>query len=342
VGPNTVGVFNAEHWFSSIPYDRGYSYTTPGRLSIITQTGMYGPQAMAWHEYEAGVNKVIDLGNMCDIDETDCLDYLGADDSTDIISIYMEHSRRPRAFLDVLQQVSRKKPVLCLMPGGSPGAAAAMASHTGSMAGDANLYAGLFRQGGILRVEEYEDLRDCATPFLRFPLPKGNHLGIITYSGAIGIQCIETAEATGLALGKLSPKSRSRLVAISDTLGSNPIDVGPVSATAGIEMFGIYQKCFDVLREDDNIGCIYLNTYVSHTLRPEFYTDLLQYIGACKEKPIVSWCYGPSRQLVLEFGALAERAGIPFYLTSKKAVRSLGYMARYASWRTDQNRQKIE
>ncbi|MDD4862334.1 MAG: hypothetical protein PHI33_09490 [Smithellaceae bacterium] len=56
------------------------------------------------------------------------------DDSTDVISLYMEHSRRPRVFLDVLKKVSLKKPVLCLRPGGSAGAAAAMASHTGSMA----------------------------------------------------------------------------------------------------------------------------------------------------------------------------------------------------------------
>ncbi len=336
MGPNTIGVFNAENWFTTVPYDRGYDYSTQGRLSIITQTGMYSPQAMAWHEYEAGINKVIDLGNMCDIDETDCLDYLGDDAGTDVISIYMEHTRRPRVFLDVLQRVSRKKPVLCLMPGSSPGAAAAMASHTGSMAGDAELYRAVFRQGGIIRVEEYEDLRDCATPFLRFPLPKGNRLGIITFSGAIGIQCIDAAEATGLALGKLSPESRSQLAAISDTIGSHPVDVGPASATAGVEIFNMYKKCFDILRQDENIDCIYLNTYVSHGLKPEYYADLLRYIGSCKEKPIVSWCYGPARQLVLEFGALAERSGIPFYLTSKKAVRSLAYMAQYARWKMSQ------
>ncbi|MCK7509345.1 MAG: CoA-binding protein [Desulfobacterales bacterium] len=62
MGPNTVGVFNSESCFTTVPYDRGYEYTTKGRLSIITQTGMYSPQAMAWHEYEAGINKVIDLG----------------------------------------------------------------------------------------------------------------------------------------------------------------------------------------------------------------------------------------------------------------------------------------
>ncbi len=338
MGPNTIGVFDSEHWFTTIPYNRGYSYSNQGRLSIITQTGMYGPQAMAWNEYEPGINKMIDLGNMGDIDETDCLDYLGADDSTDVISLYMEHSRRPRAFLDALRRASRKKPVLCLMPGGSPGSAAAMASHTGSMAGNASLYAGLFRQGGILRVDEYEDLRDCATPFLRFPLPRGNRLGVITYSGAIGIQCIDAAEAGGLAPGKLSPASRRRLADIHETMGSHPIDLGPASATAGAETINMYRKCFDVLREDGQIDCIYLNSYVSHGYRPENYVGLLRYIGSCREKPIVCWCYGPSRQLVLEFGNLAERAGVPFYLSSKKAVRSLGYMARYAAYKNGELR----
>lgn len=334
MGPNTVGVFNSESCFTTVPYDRGYEYTTKGRLSIITQTGMYSPQAMAWHEYEAGINKVIDLGNMCDIDETDCLEYLGDDESTNVISLYMEHSRRPRMFLDVLKKVSMKKPVLCLRPGGSPGAAAAMASHTGSMAGNADLYQAVLRQGGALRVEEYEDLRDCATPFLRFPLPKGNRLGVITFSGAIGIQCIDAAEANGLSLGKLSPESRQKLTAISGTMGSHPIDVGPASATAGAEIFNMYEKCFNILRADENIDCIYLNAYVSHGLKPAYYEELLRYIGSCREKPIVCWCYGPSRQLVLEFGVLAECLGIPFYLNSRKAVRSLSYMAKYARWKT--------
>ena len=335
MGPNTAGLFNSENWFTTVPYDRGYDYSVQGRLSIITQTGMYNPQAMAWHEYPAGVNKIIDLGNMCDIDETDCLAYLGDDDSTDVISIYMEHTRRPRVFRDVVQQVSRKKPVLCLMPGGSPGAAAAMASHTGSMAGDANLYQAVFRQGGVLRVEEYEDLRDCATPFLRFPLPRGNRLGVITFSGGIGIQCIDAAEATGLSLGTLSPESRRKLAAISDTMGGHPVDLGPASVTAGAELFNMYRKCFDIVRKDTNIDCLYLNTYVSHGLRPAYYEELLRYIGSCREKPIVSWCYGPSKEFVHDFAALAERCGIPFYPTTRKAIRSLSYMAKYARWKAD-------
>ncbi|HQK99792.1 MAG TPA: CoA-binding protein [Smithellaceae bacterium] len=333
MGPNTVGVFNAWDRFTTVPYDRGYDYEKPGRLSIITQTGMYSPQAVAWNEYEAGINKVIDLGNMSDIDETDCLEYLEKDDGTDVISLYMEHSRRPKTFLDRLKKVSRKKPVLCLMPGGSPGAAAAMASHTGSLAGNADLYRTFIRQSGALLVDEYEDLRDCATPFLRYPLPKGNRLGVLTFSGAIGIQCIDAAEENGLTLGALSAESRRKLVQASDTLGNHPVDVGPASATAGAGIFNLYKECFDILKDDENIDCLYINAYISHGLAPAYYEELLGYIGSCQAKPVVSWCYGPSRQGVVEFGKLAERCGIPFYSTTRKAVRALSYMAQYARWR---------
>lgn len=120
IGPNTIDIFNAADAISAVLYDRGYEYDGTGGLSVITQTGMYGPQAMAWNEYHSGINKVIDLGNMSDIDETDCLEYLKEDDGTTVISMYIEHSRRPRELEGTAVRVSVKKPILCLKPGTSP------------------------------------------------------------------------------------------------------------------------------------------------------------------------------------------------------------------------------
>ena len=333
IGPNTVGIFNAADRISTVPYEKGYDYKEKGQLSIVTQTGMYGPQAMAWNEYNSGINKVIDLGNMCDIDETDCLEYLETDEGTSVVSLYMEHTRRAAAFRQAARNVSLKKPLLCLKPGKSSGAAHAMASHTGSMAGNDSLYTALFEQSGIIRVEEYEDLRDCATPFIRYPLPRGNRLGVITFSGAVGIQTIDAAETFGLTSSNLTSKSRNKLDLLHESLGRHPIDLGPVSATAGFEVFNIYERCFDILKKDDTVDCIYLNAYVSYALKPEFYNDLLSHIGNYREKPVVAWAYGPSKQLVMEFSELAESHGIPAFFTTAKSIRSLGYMVHYAGWR---------
>ncbi|MCX7981869.1 MAG: CoA-binding protein [Syntrophales bacterium] len=333
VGPNTVGVFNAVDRVTTIPYDRAYPDEKVGGLAVITQTGMYGPQAVAWHEYPPGVNKIIDLGNMCDIDETDCLEYLAQDETTKVISIYMEHTRRPREFLSTAQAVSKEKPILCLKPGKSPVAERAMASHTGSLAGNNELYRALMIQAGIIPVEEYEDLRDGALPFLFCHLPKGNRLGIITFSGAVGIQSIDLAADLGLQVANLNGDSRERLKTMHDTLGGHPVDVGPASAVVGAEIFHLIRECYNILQGDEGVDMIYLNTYVSPMAHPLFYEEILTYIAANKEKPIVLWSYGPIPELVREFGQLAGKHGLPFFSTTRQAIRSLSYIVRYAEFK---------
>ena len=334
IGPNTLGVFNVTDAFTTIPYEKGYNGIKKGPLGVITQTGMYGPQAVPLGEYAFGVSKIIDLGNMCDIDEVDCLEYLGNDHATKVISLYAEHTLRPKRFLEVAGRISREKPILCLKGGRSPEAAQAMASHTGSMAGDDLLYEALFRQAGIIRVQEYEDLLDCAKTFISQPLPTGNRLGIITLTGAMGIACIDAAASAGLALGELSPDSREKLAQIHPTLRGHPIDLGPASAANGIELFSFYTRCFDILMEDENIDCIYVNTYISSYMNPENYREVLQHMSTKRSKPVVTWSYGPSSQAVRQLASLTEAQGIPFYTTTNHAIRTLGYMARYAQWKS--------
>lgn len=337
IGPNTLGIYSPAIRLSTIPYEKGYDIAPPGGLSVVTQTGMYGPQAVALNEYLFGINTIIDLGNMCDVDEVDCLEYLEGDPGTKVICLYMESTRRPRKFLETARRISRSKPILCLKGGRTPEAARAMASHTGTIAGSDSLYDALFRQAGVIRVNEYEDLLDCAKVFLTQVLPKGNRLGVISLTGAIGIQCIDAAASYGLALGELSESSKEKLSLISATLTSHPIDLGPASAADGLDLFSYYQKCFDVLREDENIDCIYLNTYISSYLQPEHYAGVLKYMGAHFAKPVVAWSYGPSSDAVRKLGSLTESHGIPFFPTTYKAIEALGYLVYYARWREATN-----
>ena len=333
IGPNTLGILNTVDRFTTVPYEKGYRYTKTGPLSIVTQTGMYGPQAVSLNDYQFGVNKIIDLGNMCDVDEVDCLSYLEHDEGTEVISLYIEHTRRPQAFLETVKKLSMKKPVLCLKGGRSPESAGAMASHTGSLAADDRLYEGLFRQTGVIRVDDYRDLLDCAKPFLYQSLPAGNRLGIISFSGAIGIQCIDAARVSGLTAGKLSAASHERLSRIHPLMGGHPIDLGPAAAVAGPEVFKFYRESYGTLVEDDAIDCIYFNAYVGALLKPEYYSEFFEYMKEHRGKPTVMWCYGSSGEYVREMAVMAERSGIPCYETTRKAVRALGYMHRYAAWR---------
>jgi acetate---CoA ligase (ADP-forming) len=337
IGPNTLGIYKPHSGISSIPYEKGYHLPPKGGLSIITQTGMYGPQATAMSEYSFGINTIIDLGNMCDIDEVDCLEHLEHDPDTKVIGIYMEHTKRSKDFLETALRISKEKPILCLKGGRSSEAARAMASHTGSIAGRDNLYEALFTQAGIIRVDDYEDLMEMAKVFLTQPLPKGNRLGIISLTGAIGIQCIDIATQCGLVPGDLSGTSIEKLLHISPTLTGHPVDLGPASASRGPDLFSYYERCFDVLMEDDAIDCIYLNTYISSYLKPDIYNDVLRHMGRNITKPVVAWSYGPSSEAVRQLGALTDQHGIPFYPTTRKAIKALGYLVRYAKWKKIMN-----
>ena len=85
--------------------------------------------------------------------------------------------------------------------------------------------------------------------------------------------------------------------------------------------------------EDENIDCIYLNTYISSYLTPDFYENVLEHMGSNLKKPVVAWSYGPSSEAVRKLGGLIERHGIPCYPTTRKAIQALGYMVRYAKWK---------
>ncbi|MGD0821101.1 MAG: CoA-binding protein [Desulfomonilia bacterium] len=333
IGPNTLGIYKPHSGVSTIPYEKGCILPPKGGLSIITQTGMYGPQATALNEYAFGINTIIDLGNMCDIDEVDSLEYLEADPDTKVIGLYLEHTWRAKALRETARRVSKSKPILCLKGGRSSEAARAMASHTGSIAGRDGLYDALFRQAGIIRVEDYEDLLEVAKVFLSQPLPVGNRIGIISLTGAIGIQCIDIAAQCGLVPGELSRNSREDLLQISHTLSGHPIDLGPASATGGPNLFSYYEQCFDILMADEGIDCVYLNTYISSYLTPEIYDCTLSHMGANLRKPVTSWSYGPSSEAVRQLGALTEMHGIPFYPTTRKAIKALGYLVNYAKWK---------
>ena len=68
-------------------------------------------------------------------------------------------------------------------------AAAAAASHTGSLAGSEAVYDAIFTQTGIIRVDSINELFDFALAFAncRQKLPAGNRVAIVTNAGGPGI-----------------------------------------------------------------------------------------------------------------------------------------------------------
>jgi acyl-CoA synthetase (NDP forming) len=331
MGPNTVGVINAGNGVTTVPYEKGYPSIPQGHLSIISQTGLAGPQALELSDLNIGVSKIIDLGNMCDVDETECLEYLGNDPDTHVISMYIENIRHGLSFLNTARRVTRQKPVLCLKSGQSQEGAEAIISHTGSMAGFDSIYEGVFRQCGVIRIDDFREILTLSKVFLSQPLPKGNRMGVVSITGAGGVMAMDFAEKFNLKKAELADASIRKLESIFPSLGKNPVDVGPAAALSG-DFYSLYSEAIRVFLEDEGVDCLFCALYSTPVATPSFYGNLFDELSEHLTKPITAWAYGTSQSQLLELRDAVEQRGIPVFYEIQPAIRALGKMACYAEW----------
>ncbi|MHA1603491.1 MAG: acetate--CoA ligase family protein [Candidatus Freyarchaeota archaeon] len=333
LGPNTIGTLNPYTGLVTTPYPLGYKTVRKGHVALVAQTGIIGPQAIDLEGMQYGVSKICDLSNKCDVNEADLLEYLGDDPKTRVIAMHVEDIKDARRFLRVARRVVRRKPVLIYKPGKTAESKKALASHTGSVAGDQKIYEGLFRQSGLIQVSSFTELIQIAKAFGYKPLPPGNRLGIITISGGAGIMAIDTAAENGLELGRLSEESNEKLFEIHPTMVGNPLDIGP-AMPALQDPFTVYRRAIEVFFQDENIDCLVITFYAFPGIFPELYVNILKEVGGTSNKPVAIWVYGPRNRSVSEICKALEAADFPAYIDIETAVKALGAMYRYTQIRS--------
>ena len=183
VGPNTTGILNPEVGFTTtfVPI---YCPVREGPVSFVVQTGLFAGVTLL-HILTAenfGVRLVAGIGNKCDVDETDVLDYLAQDGGTKVIAMYIEGVKDGRRFMEVAREVAVEKPILVLKPGRTEVGRRTALSHTGSLTGRDEVFEAACRQCGLIRAYSLEELLDLAKAFATQPIPRGRRVGIASYS----------------------------------------------------------------------------------------------------------------------------------------------------------------
>ena len=132
------------------------------------------------------------VGSMLDIDFGDLIDFLGDDERTKSILIYMEGVGNARKFMGAARAFARRKPIIILKPGRHAESAKAARSHTGAMAGDDAVYDAAFRRVGVVRVREIAELFDAAEVLDSERLPQRTqtcHRDGLRWPGRNGHRC---------------------------------------------------------------------------------------------------------------------------------------------------------
>ncbi len=329
IGPNTAGIANPLKGLIPNPYEMGYEKVLPGNIAICAQTGMINPQAFPYGDLHYGVSKICDFGNKADVDECDMMEYLENDPATKAIAMYLESIKDGQRFLKVSKRVTSKKPVLILNSGRTEQGASVSASHTGSLALNDRIFDAACRQSGIIRLDSFRELFELPKIFAHQPLPRGNRLGIITFTGGVGVLAIDEGAKYGLTVPLLSPRTRKKLDSIFPTMGNRIVDIGPAMAVIN-DFMSLYSEILKTVTVDPCIDSIFNVIWTGPS--GEFVEEYLKIYEGLQgnRKPMASWVYGPRVPYIQEMTRRLEDLGFPVFSDIEMAIKALGLATQYA------------
>jgi 4-hydroxybutyryl-CoA synthetase (ADP-forming) len=327
IGPNCLGImsFSKDNIMNST-----FLKITPkyGNIALVSQSGAICAATVEDAEAQnIGFSKVISMGNKVDMDESDVLELLAEDEDTRVIVMYLEDIRNARRFMEIAKKITteREKPIIVLKSGRTAEGAKAAASHTGALGGSDANYEAAFAQSGVIRVDTMGELFDLATAFSKQPLPDGNVV-IVSNAGGPAIISTDACSRYGLKMADIS-SIRDDIASVIPAYGSprNPVDI------VGDADYLRFEKVLHLTLAHPNVGSVVTMCTPSATLN---YDDLARVLVKVSQQ-------FPNKTILASLMGLAEgienrrimsEGGIPYYLYSEPAIRTLKAMYDFKKW----------
>ncbi len=256
IGPNCSGMFSGERALNIL----GIPDIHKGHVSVLAQSGNIIDSLTHYAKSKGGgFSKIISAGNAIGVKFHDYIEYLGDDPDTHVIAMYLEGITCGNDFVRAAKKVSRKKPIVALKVGRTGAGARAAMSHTGSLASDDIMVDAAFRQAGIIRVSNPDELFDIAHFLEICPPPQGNHLAILSEGGGDNSVAADNAERYGVEVPVLCEETQARLrpYLLAGMPASNPIDYGGTAE----ENPQMITRCCEAVMEDPTVHGIYITGF---------------------------------------------------------------------------------
>ena len=169
-----------------------------------------------------------------------------------------------------------------------------MSSHTGRLAGSDQVVSGAFRQFGVQRVFDDEELCDASKTLSSLPPSFGNRIAILTPAGGYGVMGADHVETqrgnVKLIMGELSAITQERIRSFSLPFAScsNPVDL---TASADNKMIG---KALDALLDDENVDIVICTAFFAPPSITDDMVEEISFRAAGSKKPVIVFTqYGP-------------------------------------------------
>src|SRR6516225_328076 len=323
VGPNCLGVMIPRLGLNATFAPR---LAGDGHLAFVSQSGALCSAVLDWSIRERiGFSGFFSVGSMVDVDWGDLIYYLADDWHTSSILIYMESVGDARSFFSAAREVALTKPIIVLKVGRTTVGAKAVMSHTGTPAGNDDVFDAAFRRAGVLRVNTLDELFGMAEVLGKKPRPHGSRLAIVTNGGGPGVLA---ADALIEDSGSLADLSDQTIQTLDKSLRpvwsrSNPVDlVGDAKAEQ-------YAAAVEALIKDPNNDALLIILTPQAMTEPMATAERLKLLASTHQKPILAcWMGGDA---VAQAQSLLNGCGISTFTQPDAAAHAFCLMAQYSS-----------
>lgn len=344
IGPNSVGLVNTKNGLISTfsPGLTELPLSDKREVGFITQSGAFGVLTyIAAAQKGLSFNYFVSVGNEADINFSDLVEYMIHDEGISVISGYLEGEKEPKRLQKLAKTALEKnKPIVIMKSGRSEAGSRAAVSHTGSLAGSDEIYDNFFKQTGIVRADDFEDIISFSKLHLSGKMPAGKNTVIITSSGGRGINEADRCEANGLNVINLKEETQEAISKRIPNFASatNPIDLTAAASVTNPELF--IEPLKDLIH-DPEVHNIILTEFPNRWGPDSAY--LKQFIDICKssDKFIFITLFPLEGMEIPDGIEELERNGIPVITDNLNPIRSLAKLVNYSEKRKKSMENKL-
>ncbi len=321
MGPNCLGYISPSN---KLNVSFGNGMPKKGNIAFVSQSGALCTSVLDWAiEQKIGFSYLVSIGNTLDVDFGDLIDYLGEDEETKSIILYIESITDARQFMIASRAFARSKPIIAYKAGRFPESAEVAASHTGALAAADNVYDAAFQRAGIVRIYDIGKIFDVAELIGRKKVPEGPRLAIVTNAGGPGVMATDALIALNGELAKLTEPTMEQLNLNLPPFWShaNPVDV------LGDARPKRYAKAVSFVLEDPNVDAVLVILTPQAMTNPSGTAKEICKLTENTQKPILAaWVGGGSMR---EGESILSEAGIPAYDTPEQAIGAFMTLVEY-------------
>jgi acetyltransferase len=335
MGPNCNGVINFVDAFAMASTGAiGGPRRPAGNIGVVSHSGGLGQINVMWRAQEIGlgISYEASIGNEADLDSIDFARFMLRSPATDVVLMAIEGVKDGAKLIGLAREAAElEKPIVVLKFGRTAAGSRAAASHTGTIAGADDIFDAAFRQFGLIRVAETNELYEMAILLRTRRWPKGRRVASAAATGGNIVQLADVGETLGIEWPEYGAHTQARLAELMPGYGkvANPTDMTSL-ATGEPENF---RRALTAIADDPSIDVV---APIFAFVKRDDIERGAELVRQCAKPAAMLWVGGCTDDR--EFGAkdLVE-AGTPVYRNALPCLRAVRAAADFGALVRDFN-----